>query len=233
MSNLDRTLTDAVESQLLWQAMRARHSVRAYLDRPIDDGLRAKLAQQIERCNRAGGLRMQLVTDEPKAFGGRLAHYGHFSGVKNYIALVGPKDAAERCGYYGEHLVLYAQQQGMNTCWVALTYSKIKGAYQVGPNEKLHLVIAVGHGATQGAAHRSKAMSDLCRVSGDVPDWFRRGMEAALLAPTAMNQQKFAFSLDGSRVSARAGRGPYSKVDLGIVKYHFEAGAGRENFEWA
>ena len=25
----------------------------------------------------------------------------------------------------------------------------------------------------------------------------------------------------------------YSKMDLGIVKYHFEVGAGRENFEWA
>jgi hypothetical protein len=25
----------------------------------------------------------------------------------------------------------------------------------------------------------------------------------------------------------------YSKMDLGIVKYHFELGAGKENFEWA
>ncbi|MDO4355444.1 MAG: nitroreductase family protein [Clostridia bacterium] len=233
MNNPDRTLTESVEAQLLWQAMRARHSVRTYLDKPIDGVLRTKLAQQIDSCNRKGGLHIQLVTDEPKAFGSTMAHYGKFSGVTNYIALIGPKDAAETCGYYGEHLALYAQQQGLNTCWVALTYSRIKGAYQLGANEKLHLVIAIGYGATQGTAHRSKAMGELCRVNGDMPDWFRRGMEAAMLAPTALNQQKFTFSLDGRRVSAKSGFGPHAKTDLGIAKYHFEAGAGKENFEWA
>ena len=25
----------------------------------------------------------------------------------------------------------------------------------------------------------------------------------------------------------------YTQIDLGIVKYHFEVGAGKENFEWA
>ena len=55
----------------------------------------------------------------------------------------------------------------------------------------------------------------------------------ALLAPTAINQQKFKFSLhDGNKVSVKAGLGFYSKVDLGIVKYHFEIGAGVKNFEW-
>ncbi|MFR4700307.1 MAG: nitroreductase, partial [Christensenellaceae bacterium] len=33
------------------------------------------------------------------------------------------------------------------------------------------------------------------------------------------------------KVSARATGGFYSKRDLGIVKYHFEIGAG--NFSWA
>ena len=65
-----------------------------------------------------------------------------------------------------------------------------------------------------------------------MPDWFKSGVEAELLAPTAMNQQKFLFSFDGNRVSAKAGMGFYTKVDLGIVKYHFEVGAGTENFEW-
>ena len=59
------------------------------------------------------------------------------------------------------------------------------------------------------------------------------GVEAALLAPTAMNQQKFTFALSGNRVSVKAGMGFYTKIDLGIVKYHFEAGAGTEHFVWA
>lgn len=57
-------------------------------------------------------------------------------------------------------------------------------------------------------------------------------MKAALLAPTAMNQQKFRFTLSGNEVSAKSTGGFYSKMDLGIVKFHFEEGAGRENFTW-
>lgn len=78
------------------------------------------------------GLHMQLVLDEPKGFDGFMAHYGKFSGVKNYIAVIGKKgrDLEEKCGYYGEKVVLYAQRLGLNTCWVALTYSKIKTAFQ-------------------------------------------------------------------------------------------------------
>ena len=53
-----------------------------------------------------------------------------------------------------------------------------------------------------------------------------------MLAPTAMNQQKFTLTYANGRVSAKAGSGFYTKVDLGIVKYHFEIGAGRENFSW-
>ena len=133
----------------------------------------------------------------------------------------------EKCGYYGERLVLRAQQLGLNTCWVAMTYTKIKTAFSIGPGEKLCIVIALGYGETQGVAHRSKAFEKAARVEGAVPDWFKKGVEAALLAPTAMNQQKFQFVLDGDQVSAKAGIGFYTKIDLGIAAYHFEIGAGK------
>ena len=45
-----------------------------------------------------------------------------------------------------------------------------------------------------------------------------------------MNQQKFVIGYDGKDVSIKAKKGFYSKVDLGIVKYHFEVGAGKENY---
>ena len=43
--------------------------------------------------------------------------YTSFSGVKNYIALIGKKspNLEEACGYYGEKIVLRAQQLGLNT----------------------------------------------------------------------------------------------------------------------
>ena len=218
----------------LTQAMEQRHAVRSYEDRPIAPEAREALLESIAQCNRESGLHIQLVLDEPKGFSGLLAHYGKFSGVKNYIALIGKKspDLEETCGYYGEKLVLRAQQLGLNTCWVAMTYSKVKTAFQIGPGEKLCLVIAVGYGTTQGTGHPVKRPEEVSRADALVPEWFRRGVQAALLAPTAMNQQKFTFTLQGDTVAARAGAGFYSKVDLGIAKYHFEIGAGTENFRW-
>lgn len=151
-----------------------------------------------------------------------------------YIALIGPKgpELEERCGYYGERLVLTAQQLGLNTCWVAMTYSKIKTAFTIAPGEKLCVVIALGYGQTQGTAHTSKTVEQVSRVAGAMPGWFEDGVKAALLAPTAMNQQKFTFTLKGDKVRADAGLGFYAKVDLGIVKYHFELGAQRTGEVW-
>ena len=219
----------------LMEAMKERHSVRQYTDQTLDEEVIRLLTEEIDACNQESGLHIQLVKNEPKAFDGFMAHYGKFSGVTNYIAMVGKKGPAleETCGYYGERLVLKAQQLGLNTCWVAMTYSKVKAAYAVAPGEKLCIVIALGYGENQGVPHKSKAASQISQAEGTPPDWFQAGVSAALLAPTAMNQQKFTFSLDGSRVTAKAGVGFYSKIDLGIAKYHFELGAGTGHFVWA
>ena len=217
----------------LMEAIRSRHSVRAYSDKEIEADKKKKLQDKIDEINQESGLHFQLVSDEPKAFDGFMAHYGKFSGVTDYFALIGKKsdDLQEKCGYYGEQLVLLAQQLGLNTCWVAMTYSKVKSAYQIDSGEKLVIVISLGYGNTQGVAHKSKAAADVSK-SDAADDWFMQGVEAALLAPTAMNQQKFRFEKSGNKVSARAGTGFYSKIDLGIAKLHFEIGAGKENFSW-
>jgi len=217
------------------EAIRNRHSVRSYTDQKIGDDTLAALQAEINACNSESELNIQIITNEPDAFGGFMAHYGKFSGVKNYIALVGKKsaDIEERAGYYGERIVLKAGQLGMNTCWVALTFSKRKSKYVVGKDEKLVCVIAIGYGVTQGVPHKNKPMESLCKTDGNMPDWFRSGMEAALLAPTALNQQKFLFTLIDNVVKAEITGGINSKIDLGIVKYHFEVGAGVESFKWA
>lgn len=219
----------------LWEAMESRHSVRSYDGQKITGEVKAALSSFIRDCNEESGLHMQLVLDEPKGFDGLMAHYGKFVGVTNYLALIGPKgaDLDEKCGYYGEKVVLKAQQLGLNSCWVGMTYSKVKSAFQIAAGEKLALVIAMGYGATQGSAHRSKPMEAVIDGEGDYPQWFKQGLQAALLAPTALNQQKFRFALHGgNQVSAKAGFGAFTKVDLGIAKYHFEIGAGKENFTW-
>ena len=216
------------------QAMKERHSVRSYTDRPVEGRIKDDLSSYINDCNRDGQLHIQLVLDEPHAFDGFMAHYGKFSGVRNYIVLAGKKspDLEERCGYYGEKIVLHAQTLGLNTCWVAMTYSKGKAKFQLNADEKLCLVIAIGYGKTSGIAHTSKPREAVMRANTP-PDWFLQGIDAALLAPTAMNQQKFTFTLDGNKVTAKAGMGFYRKIDLGIAKCHFELGAGAQHFQWA
>lgn len=210
------------------EVMRARHSVRQYSRKTIEKEKKEQLTMLIKECNKESGLSIQIFFDEPKCFDSIMAHYGKFSGVENYIALVGKKgaDLDEKAGYYGEKIVLKAQELGLNTCWVAMTHGK--SAAKINKGEKLACIIALGYGATQGVAHKSKPAEQLCNFSSGGPDWCIKGMEAALLAPTAMNQQKFYITLDHGEVSIRAGRGFYAKMDLGIVKYHFEAVTGRK-----
>lgn len=219
----------------LQEAIVARHSVRLYQEKAIEATVVGRLDEEIALCNQEGGLHIQLVLDEPQAFTGGMVKYGSFKGVRNYLAMVGPKGADEAIGYYGERLVLLAQTLGLNSCWVGLSFRKQPDQYQIADGEKLHGVIALGYGANQGVQHPMRPLSHFVKVNGTMPEWFKKGVEAALLAPTAVNQQKFEFELVDDhtvRASARFTLIGYGKIDLGIVKYHFEVGAGKENFAW-
>ncbi len=221
----------------LQEAIKNRHSVRKYTDKPIETAKVATLRTGIERANAESGLNIQLVLEEPKCFSSGIWKYGQFSGVKNYFVMAGPrgKEAEEKIGYFGEKLVILAQTLGLNTCWVGLTYKKIPGTYTLRDGDIVHCVVSLGYGISPGVQHPQKPAEQFFESEGLPPKWFRDGMEAALLAPTAVNQQKFKFILhDGNKVEARTSfsMAGYTSIDLGIVKYHFEVGAGEDSFEW-
>ena len=203
------------------------------------------VAPEIAEVNQRGNLHVQLVRNEPKAFQGALAKYGKFRNVTSYLVMAGKKadDLDERIGYYGEHLVLLAQTLGLNTCRVGLSYKKIPDTYVLEEGEVIKAYIAIGYGETQGTGHKIKTVEQVSRSADNdtdvAPSWFRKGVEAALLAPTAVNQQKFMFEymgMNGGRHQVRAKKGfsmiGYTRMDLGIAKYHFEVGAGKEHFDW-
>ena len=223
------------------EAIEARHSVRAYKDQPLTEEVAKRLEEEIAAVNQKGNLHVQLIQNEPKAFQGTMAKYGKFRNANNYLVMAGKRaeDLDERIGYYGEHLVLLAQTLGLNTCWVGLSYSKVPGTYVLDEDEKIACYIAIGYGETQGVGHKIKTVEQVSNASDATPSWFRKGVEAALLAPTAVNQQKFSFEYVGTsnnRHQVRAKRGfsmiGYTQMDLSIAKYHFEIGAGKVNFEW-
>ena len=224
----------------LQEAIEARHSVRAYKNEPLAANGVKVLEEQMAMLNRESNLHMQLILNEPKAFQGTMAKYGKFRNANNYIVMAGKKadDLDERIGYYGEHIVLLAQTLGLNTCWVGLSYSKVPGTYVLEEGEKIACYIAIGYGETQGSGHKIKTVEQVSNASDITPSWFKKGIEAALLAPTAVNQQKFSFEYVGmsnNRHQVRAKKGfsmiGYTQMDLGIAKYHFEVGAGKVNFE--
>lgn len=222
------------------EAIEARHSVRVYKEQPLAKEVVIELQKKIAELNEKGQLHMQLILNEPRAFKGVFA-YGKFFGVNNYIVVAGQKsdDLDERVGYFGEQLVLFAQTLGLNTCWVGLSYTKIPGTYVLGDGEKIACYIAIGYGETQGVCHKIKTVEQVSNINDTTPLWFKKGVEAALLAPTAVNQQKFSFEYKGMKdgrhqVLAKKGFSMigYTQMDVGIAKCHFEIGAGKENFEW-
>lgn len=213
----------------IMDVIRSRHSIRQYLVKAIEDEKKAELSAYCSQLNEQSSLSMKMVYDEPKCFGSLLSKLISFRNCSNYIVVAGRADEEDleiKCGYYGELLVLKARELGLGTCWVGLTHGKVSVALDEG--EKVVIIIALGYGANDGFKRRSKSVAEVSNVSDDLPDWYAKGIEAALLAPTAVNQQKFHFVLDGDEVSLRADRAAYSMVDLGIVKAHFELVSGHK-----
>lgn len=215
------------------EAIKARHSVRHYTEMPLEQGIIDKLNTLIAECNTAGGLHLQLVVNEPKAFSTSKLSYGKFSGVNNYLVVAGPKGGnfAEAAGYYGEKVVLYAQTLGLNSCWVGLTYKKIPEAFELKDGEKVYCVVCLGYGADSGVQHPLRSFDKVAETNGDAPQWFKDGVDAVILAPSAINQQKYKFILapDGSvRTRTSFSIAGYTDIDLGIAEYHFEVASGKK-----
>jgi len=207
------------------EAIKARHSVRNYLDKVIEQDKIYRLNELIAKCNEEGNLHLQLCVDAGNTYNRLINKAMGLGSAPSVIACVGPDDdtVEERVGYYGQKIVLFAQSLGLNTCWAGV-FNKKEVSAEVNDGEKIIISIAIGYGATQGKPRKSKKLEQV--TSGDNPYWFNYGVEMALLAPTAINQQKFEIKLaeDGNVIFKDKG-GMFSKIDLGIVKYNFEVGA--------
>lgn len=224
----------------LLEAINERHSIRRYLGRPIAPASLEVLKEAIYRCNREGNLHIQLVVNEPKCFSGLLS-YGTFVGVEHYLVMAGvpAHDLDERVGYYGEQLVLLAQQLNLGTCWAGLTYRKVKNTYKLNDGEKVVCMIAIGCPDEDGHKHKRKKMELVSNADATSPAWFVNGVKAALRGPSAINQQKYYFEYLGQQDGRNKVRAKtlfslvgYTRIDLGIAKLHFEIAAGKENFDW-
>lgn len=217
------------------EAIRRRHAVRKYTDEPIPADMVMLLNARIADNNAKHKVYLKLVTDSTDGING-MAKLLLARNVRNYIVLAGRNypDLDEKLGYCGADLILYAQTLGLNTWWCGEMFNgKSVAKHLVGSNVRVNGVIAIGYGQTQGVPHKSKTAEDISKYDGEAPQWFKDGVKALLYAPTAMNRQPYMVTGKGNSVALTAGDGRYSGIDLGIGKYHFEIGAGKQNFEWA
>lgn len=208
-------------------AIKNRHSVRNYEAKKIEADKVEKIRAKIEELNKEGNLHLQFMEDAGKTYNKLFNKVAGLGSAPSVIACVGIDDETleQRVGYYGEKLVLFIQELGLNTCWSGTFNQKNIGA-EVGNNEKLVISIAVGYGKDKGKPHKSKSPEQIIEAKGDRPYWFNKGVDMALLAPTAINQQKFTIRLnEDESVDFVDKGGIFSQVDLGIVRCHFEIGA--------
>lgn len=226
-------------------AVMHRRSRRSYKDLPVEGEKAEALKELIGKLNEESGLRICFLEDGRSAFAGLSKSYGMFKGVRSLIVIFGRKadeDRREKCGYYGEKLVLEATKRRLGTCWVGGTFDRKDGLFQAGEEEELICVITVGEvreelsfkeNLLQGLIHRkSKSEKELCSFDEEPPEWFWQGMRLVAVAPSAKNSQKFRFHYFEGRVCADIAADEYfDMVDLGIAKLHFEIGAGGR-FEW-
>ena len=246
------------------ETIRERHSVREYDGGPLGQAEFDALGAVVEECARESGLDIQLVGDNPEVFN-VIARFGLIRGCRTHVAFVvddakagdatsGANAAAngatetdcvemrgarrtavdEPIGYWGQKIVLAAQDMGLNTCWCALC-SRKKSRAVVVPGKKIRLIIAVGHGKTQGFSRKTKSVEALSSVEcAKAPAWFAAAMQAAQLAPTAMNNQNFKIMLlsDGKTVRIDAPQSGLNVIDEGIVRCNFEIAANEAGADW-
>lgn len=221
------------------ETIRERHSVREYDGKPLARVEFDALGAVVEECARESGLNIQLVGDNPEAFN-VIAPFGLIRGCRTHVAFVvddakaGDVGEDEAIGYWGQKIVLAAQDMGFNTCWCALC-SRRKSHAVVAPGKKIRLIIAVGHGKTQGFSRKTKSVEALSSVEcAKAPAWFAAAMEAAQLAPTAMNNQNFKITLlsDGKTVRIDAPQSGLNVIDEGIVRCNFEIAANEAGADW-
>ncbi|MDR2698977.1 MAG: nitroreductase family protein [Candidatus Methanoplasma sp.] len=224
-----------MERKDLYDAIWKRRSVRKYLPKDMETEKADALRGSLSSLNKASGLSMELVEDS-----------GSFRSItapllKNVRAVVAVKgrtddpDLFEKCGYYGEQIVLEATALGLGTCWVAGSFNKKCGSLEIGKGEEIVCTITVGHGAEEidastaapAVPHRkTRGVYDFLEGNTNVPGWIAEAMKAVQFAPTAMNNQRTRFVYADGKLSAYTPPGKLNMIDFGITKLHFELAAG-------
>lgn len=217
------------------QTRNTRISRRSYNNRPLEVLQAEVVKNAIAAVNEKYRLHIQLVIGNGAAFSKLSKSYGLFSGVQNYIAMIGKTDAAdflERIGFAGEEIILTAVGEGLGTCWVGGSFDKKACRCELDEGESIVCLITVGEVLNslsikerliRNVMHRSsKEIDDMITTDATLPPWVMKGMEGVRTAPSAVNKQPVKFNFSKGILTASVEKpDSYQAIDLGIAKYHF------------
>ena len=223
------------------ELMRTRRSIRKYAPDTIESDLTDLIENEINAVNEQSGFYFQMVLNNDDVLKNMLLTFGMFKNARNIIALVGPSDTFddegeidEKIGYYGARVLLYIHSLGLGTCFITGTYSKNKTRAFLADNQKIFGVISFG--VTDVYPDKPRKIKTIDKISDykpTDPEWYKNGIEGALLAPTAMNLQPFEIFRDGNKnVFCRMTTGINPSVDCGIAHYFFEKAADSDAYIW-
>lgn len=231
----------------LYRAIFTRHSVRTYDRTPLRPGNRTAIQEACYMPSAFGGGARVVLLEQgaERVFAGLIMR-----GVPAFLAMVGDHAAPhveETLGYLGEYVILMATSLGLGTCWVSGTYRPDEAAKLIGlgPSERLYAVSPLGYQSEAGlveklfkAAARSASRKRLPRLLTaaslpleEGPSWARSALEAARLAPSAVNRQPWRFTIgpDSVTVSLDAPdtgtKAAAKRMDCGMALLHLELGA--------
>jgi nitroreductase len=203
------------------EIIRKRKSIRKYSTEPLDTAKLEWIQEQIAAVTPLyPNIRysVEIVSKTKGLFNVKAPHYLIFSSEEM-------DGYCENIGFIGQQLDLALSANGIGTCWL--------GASKPIENQKsaLSYVIAISFGTPNEPLHRSLSefkRKPLSAISeGEDPR-----LEAARLAPSAMNSQNWFFAADGGKIHCyRKKINPIAgliynrmnQIDMGIAIYHIAA----------
>jgi hypothetical protein len=193
--------------------------------------------------------RAELVEKPPdEVLKGVVGHYGKIKGAQAFVAFVGDLSepfVQEQVGYTGEGIILEATSLGLGTCWVGASFRPAVAASYVpmATDERVLAVTPLGYTGGEwsfeeramsafGKSHRRKDLSELTSGMnpGDWPEWVTEALDAARLAPSAVNRQPWRFRVEPGDVTVSVDtlKDSYrisKRLDCGIAMLHIEISA--------
>lgn len=184
----------------LYEAIFRRKSVRKYKDTPIDGRLLEKIEQFGED---AVGIRPEIRTKWKILQGGTQELGGLFVvRAPYYVVLYSEtcEDYRKNAGCLMEQLVLYLHTKGIGSCYQGL--AKLKRDEE----EDLEPVMVMAFGYPAEALERDRErfrrmeLNRFVKVHGSFGKVQRKLLEAARVAPSALNRQPWRFVVTDGRI---------------------------------